>query len=110
MVRERGRVTTEIATVVAGPGAAITLCVGERIQVDLLAVMVRFSVAVRDPRDILPPEECDTMCANQEPLGFPGTVFGPHRAPAGESIVLELTARYGRFVGEHRTNLVLAAD
>jgi carbonic anhydrase/acetyltransferase-like protein (isoleucine patch superfamily) len=44
-------------------------------------------IAVGDPAQILPPEDHDRIWAIQEPLDFPGTVFGLPRAPAGETIM-----------------------
>ena len=58
-------------------------------------------VAVGDPATILPPSEHDRIWAVQEGLDFPGTVFGLQRAPAGESIMPELTRRYARALGSH---------
>jgi carbonic anhydrase/acetyltransferase-like protein (isoleucine patch superfamily) len=66
-------------------------------------------VAVGDPAEILPPEQHDRIWAIQEPLDFPRTVFGLQRAPAGESIMPQLTARYCRFLGGHRDDCILDA-
>ena len=59
-------------------------------------------VAVGDPAQILPPGEHDRIWAVQEPLDFPGTVFGLERPAAGESIMPELTRRYASALGRHR--------
>ncbi len=67
-------------------------------------------VAVGDPAEILPPEEHDRIWAIQEPLDFPRTVFGLERAPAGETIMPELTRRYARFLGRHRNDRILDAE
>lgn len=64
-------------------------------------------VAVGNPAEILPPEEHDRIWAIQEPLDFPGTVFGLERAPAGETIMPELTGRYARALGRHRLDVLL---
>jgi carbonic anhydrase/acetyltransferase-like protein (isoleucine patch superfamily) len=64
-------------------------------------------VAVGDPAEILPPEQHDRIWAIQEPLDFPRTVFGLQRALAGQTIMPDLTARYCRFLGVHRRDLVL---
>jgi len=64
-------------------------------------------VAVGDPAEILPPGEHDRIWAIQEALDFPGTVFGLERAPAGETIMPELTRRYCRSLGRHRADRVL---
>ena len=59
-------------------------------------------VAVGDPVEILPPQDHERIWAVQEPLDFPRTVFGLERAPAGETIMPELTRRYSRALGRHR--------
>ena len=64
-------------------------------------------VAVGDPAEILPPHEHDRIWAIQEQLDFPGTVFGLQRAPAGETIMPELTRRYTRALGKHLQDRVL---
>ncbi|MDY6876173.1 MAG: gamma carbonic anhydrase family protein [Chloroflexota bacterium] len=64
-------------------------------------------IAVGDPAEILPPEEHERIWAIQEPLDFPRTVFGLERAPAGETIMPELTRRYARALGRHREDQVL---
>jgi len=67
-------------------------------------------VAVGDPAQILPPNDHDRIWALQEPLDFPGTVFGLERAPAGETIMPELTRRYSRFLGRHRNDYILDVE
>jgi hypothetical protein len=64
-------------------------------------------VAVGDPAEILPPEQHDEIWAIQEPLDFPRTVFGLERAPAGETIMPELTRRYAGALGQHRHDRLL---
>jgi len=59
-------------------------------------------VAVGDPAQILPPDEHERIWAVQKTLEFPRTVFGLERAPAGGTIMPELTRRYGRALGAHR--------
>ena len=66
-------------------------------------------VAVGDPAEILPPGEHNRIWALQQPLDFPGTVFGLRPAPPGETIMPELTRRYARFLGRHRDDRVLDA-
>jgi hypothetical protein len=65
---------------------------------------------VGDPAEILPPDQHDRIWAMQEPLDFSRTVFGLERAPAGESIMPELTGRYARFLGEHRKDRILDGE
>lgn len=67
-------------------------------------------VAVGDPAEILPPAEHDRIWAIQEPLDFPGTVFGLERPPVGETIMPELTRRYGRALGRHRADRILDGE
>jgi carbonic anhydrase/acetyltransferase-like protein (isoleucine patch superfamily) len=64
-------------------------------------------VAVGDPAEILPPSDHDRIWAIQEPLNFPRTVFGLERAPAGETIMPELTRRYARALEKHREDKIL---
>ena len=64
-------------------------------------------VAVGDPAEILPAENHDRIWAVQEPLDFPRTVFGLERAPAGETIMPELTRRYAGALGRHREDRIL---
>jgi len=63
-------------------------------------------VAVGDPAEILPPDEHERIWAVQEPLDFPGTVFGLGRGPA-ETIMPELTRRYVRALGLHKDDRIL---
>jgi carbonic anhydrase/acetyltransferase-like protein (isoleucine patch superfamily) len=64
-------------------------------------------VAIGDPAEILPPGEHERIWAIQEPLNFPRTVFGLERAPAGETIMPELTRRYARALGRHWGDRIL---
>ena len=64
-------------------------------------------IAVDDPVEILPPEEHERIWAIQENLDFPGRIFGLERAPAGETIMPELTRRYGRALAKHKQDIVL---
>jgi carbonic anhydrase/acetyltransferase-like protein (isoleucine patch superfamily) len=94
-------------------------CIGSRAEVRINAVVHLKTVlppdtvvpigwiAVGDPAEILPPEEHDRIWAIQEPLDFPGTVFGLQRVPAGETIMPELTRRYAKALARHRQDLLL---
>jgi carbonic anhydrase/acetyltransferase-like protein (isoleucine patch superfamily) len=64
-------------------------------------------IAVGDPAQILPPNDHDRIWAVQEPLDFPGTVFGLPRAPAGETIMPEMTRRYTRALARHQGDVLL---
>jgi carbonic anhydrase/acetyltransferase-like protein (isoleucine patch superfamily) len=66
-------------------------------------------VAVGDPADILPPGDHRRIWELQEPLDFPGTVFGVERGPAG-TMMPELTRRYAGALGAHREDLQLRAE
>jgi carbonic anhydrase/acetyltransferase-like protein (isoleucine patch superfamily) len=64
-------------------------------------------VAVGDPARILPPDQHDTIWAVQEPLDFPGTVFGLQRPPEGGTLMPELTRRYAAFLARHQDDRLL---
>lgn len=64
-------------------------------------------VTVGDPAQILPPDRHERIWAVQQTLDFPGTVFGLDRAPEGQSIMPEMTRRYGRALAAHRQDRVL---
>jgi carbonic anhydrase/acetyltransferase-like protein (isoleucine patch superfamily) len=64
-------------------------------------------VAVGDPAEILASKEHERIWAIQEPLDFPRTVFGLERPAPGETIMPELTRRYGRALGRHREDRIL---
>ncbi len=59
-------------------------------------------VAVGDPAQILPPDRHEEIWAVQQPLDFPGYVFGLPRDVPGESPMRSLTERYSRFLAGHR--------
>ena len=65
-------------------------------------------VAVGDPAEIYPPDSHDEIWAIQEQLDFPRRVFGLERPGAGETIMPELTMRYGRALAAHFDDHVLA--
>lgn len=67
-------------------------------------------IAVGDPARIIPPEEHEQFSAILRPLNFPRTVFGLEPAPAGETIMPELTRRYAKALGKHREDKHLDAD
>lgn len=67
-------------------------------------------VAVGDPAEIRPPHEHDEIWAVQEALDFPRTVFGLSRAAAGESLMPELTRRYGRALARHRNDRIIYGE
>lgn len=63
-------------------------------------------VAVGDPAEILPPGEHERIWELQEPLDFPGTVFGVGRGPTG-TMMPEMLRRYTRALGAHRGDVEL---
>jgi carbonic anhydrase/acetyltransferase-like protein (isoleucine patch superfamily) len=63
-------------------------------------------VAVGDPAEILPPGEHERIWELQEPLDFPGTVFGVERGPSG-TMMPEMLRRYTRALGAHREDAEL---
>jgi carbonic anhydrase/acetyltransferase-like protein (isoleucine patch superfamily) len=71
------------------------------------AVVPLGRIAVGDPAQILPPQDHEKIWAIQEPLNFPSTVFGLEHAPAGETIMPELTRRYATFLQRHKDDQVL---
>jgi gamma-carbonic anhydrase len=64
-------------------------------------------VAVGDPAQVLSPDSHEEIWAIQEPLDFPGTVFGMERPAAGETILPEVTRRYAALFARHRDDRVL---
>ena len=67
-------------------------------------------IAVGDPVEILPPKDHERIWTIQEPLNFPQTVFHLERAPAGDTIMPELTRRYSKALGKHFDDQILDGD
>jgi len=63
-------------------------------------------IAVGDPAEVLPPSEHERIWEIQEPLDFPGTVFGLPRVPANE-LMPAATRRYVETFGRHREDRLL---
>jgi carbonic anhydrase/acetyltransferase-like protein (isoleucine patch superfamily) len=61
-------------------------------------------VAVGDPAELYPPSEHERIWAAQEPLDFPGYVFGLERPAPGDTIMPELTRRYAKALAAHRSD------
>ena len=59
-----------------------------------------------DPAEILPPGEHERIWELQEPLDFPGTVFGVGRGPTG-TMMPEMLRRYTGALGAHREDVEL---
>jgi len=66
-------------------------------------------VAVGEPAEVLPPGEHGRIWALQEPLDFPGTVFGVERGPA-RTMMPELAGRYAAALGAHREDIELTLE
>lgn len=58
-------------------------------------------VAVGRPAAVLPPGAHDEIWERQEPLDFPGYVFGLERPGPGESIMPEVAERWGGYLARH---------
>jgi carbonic anhydrase/acetyltransferase-like protein (isoleucine patch superfamily) len=58
-------------------------------------------VAVGDPARLFPPGDHEGIWAVQKELDFPGYVFGLPRPAEGQSIMPEVSRRYGRALGRH---------
>ncbi len=65
-------------------------------------------VAVGEPAEVLAPGEHERIWGLQEPLDFPGTVFGVERGPTG-TMMPELTRRYAAALGAHLEDAELPA-
>jgi hypothetical protein len=63
-------------------------------------------VAVGDPAEVLSPGEHERIWELQEPLDFPGTLFGVDCGPAGE-MMPEKLRRYAGTLGARREDLEL---
>ncbi len=61
-------------------------------------------VAVGDPARLLPPDRHDEIWAVQEPLDFPGEIFGVERSPA---MMTEIMDRYTRGLARHCDDRVI---
>ncbi|MFI9586290.1 gamma carbonic anhydrase family protein [Streptomyces sp. NPDC052236] len=59
-------------------------------------------VAVGDPAQLFSPDDHEGIWAVQKELDFPGYVFGLARPDEGQSIMPDLTRRYGRALERHR--------
>ena len=65
-------------------------------------------VAMGEPAEVLAPGEHERIWELQEPLDFPGTVFGVERGPAG-TMMPELTRHYAAALGTHLEDAELPA-
>lgn len=61
-------------------------------------------IAVGEPAEVLPPDRHDEIWAIQEPLDFPGEVFGVQRS---ENLMVEIMERYTEALGNYRDDLIV---
>jgi carbonic anhydrase/acetyltransferase-like protein (isoleucine patch superfamily) len=61
-------------------------------------------IAVGDPATILPPDRHDEIWAIQEPLDFPGTVYGE---PRGPDLMRRVMPKQAAWFGAHRDDRIL---
>lgn len=97
------------ATVGAGSEVRINGTVHVRSRLPEGSVVPIGWVAVGDPAEVLPPGAHDEIWERQEPLDFPGTVFGLEREPP-EAMMPKLTARYTASLKRHADDRMLAED
>jgi len=67
-------------------------------------------IAVGDPAEMHPPSEHNDIWKVQDPLDFPGTVFGLTRPAPGETNMPELTRRYARALTKHKNDRILYGE
>lgn len=60
-------------------------------------------VAVGDPAQLFSPDRHDEIWAVQEPLDFPGYVFGVGRPPPGQTAMPQITAGYTKLLARYRS-------
>lgn len=96
--------TTVFNGAVVGTGAEVRINgvvhLGTRLEPG--AVVPIGWVAVGDPAAILPPDRHDEIWALQEPLDFPGQVFGLERGDDPVAFQRAMMQRYTRALGRHR--------
>ncbi|HEX6220512.1 MAG TPA: gamma carbonic anhydrase family protein [Acidimicrobiia bacterium] len=64
-------------------------------------------VAVGDPAKVLPPQRHEEIWAIQEPLDFPGEVFGVERS---EDMMVEIMDRYTRGLARWRDDVIVEEE
>ncbi len=89
------------ATIGEGAEVRINGVVHLRTAVPAQATVPIGWVAVGDPAEIHPPDKHDEIWETQRHLDFLGEVFGLERPGEGETIMPELTRRYGRALATH---------
>lgn len=67
-------------------------------------------IAVGDPAQLLPAERHDEISAIQEPLDFPGVVFGMPRAETDGNVLAQAAPRYARALARHADDTILPDD
>ncbi|GAA2654670.1 hypothetical protein [Nonomuraea recticatena] len=84
-----------------------TLCGDVRVGPGCRVLFGAVLTAEGDPAELFPPDRHERIWAVQRELDFPGCVFGLPRAADGESIMPEVSRRYGRALDRHRTDRIL---
>lgn len=67
-------------------------------------------IAVGDPAQLFPPQEHERIWELQRELDFPGYVFGLGRPAEGETIMPEMTRRYGQALGQHQNDRTIGDE
>jgi hypothetical protein len=67
-------------------------------------------ITVGDPAEMHPPSELDEIWKVQDPLDFPGTVFGLAPPAPGETNMPEFTRRYARALTKHKNDRILYGE
>ena len=96
------------ASVGEGAEVRVNATVHLRTVLPAQAVVPIGRVAVGEPAEVLAPGEHERIWELQEPLDFPGTIFGVERGPAG-TMMPELTRRYAGALGAHLEDAELPA-
>lgn len=94
------------ATVETGAEVRVNATVHVNSRVEAEAVVPIGWVAVGDPALHLPPGDHEAIWARQEPLDFPGTVFGLDREPPAD-LMPKLTERYAAHLRRHADDEVV---
>ena len=95
------------ATLGTGAEVRVNGVVHLRTRLEPGAVVPIGWVAVGDPASILAPDRHEEIWALQEPLDFPGEVFGLERGDDPVALQRAMMERYSRGLGRHRDDRIL---
>ena len=95
------------ATLGTGAEVRINGVVHLRTRLEPGAVVPIGWVAVGDPASILAPDRHEEIWALQEPLDFPGEVFGLERGDDPVAMQRAVMERYSRALGRHRDDRIV---